>query len=121
MTGIRSLGEGDSRAHGQHESRNLLWLNWLLTILTVPVAIAVMLFAYGAALGVAGCPDDGCAHMGPGQFWFGVLAYGPPFVAAAAVVLAFASDDRPRAVWIPVVALTLLLADLAILAFTFRY
>lgn len=48
--------------HGRTRRRNILWLNWFLT---VPVAVEVLLCAYAAVLGVPGCPDEGCTHMRP--------------------------------------------------------
>ena len=96
------------------------WFNWLLALLTVPVAMAVMLFAFGAVMGLARCTEGACPHMGPGEFWFGVLAYGPPLVALTAIVGSFFTASRKHAVWVPVFALGLLLADLAVLAVTFR-
>jgi hypothetical protein len=97
------------------------WLNWLLSLLTVPVAIAVMLFAFGAVMGLARCTEaSSCPHMGPGEFWFGILAYGPPFVALVTIAASFVTASRGWGIWVPLLGLGLLLVDAAILAITFR-
>ena len=105
-------------AVGHHGSP--VWLNWVLALLTVPVAMAVSLFAFGSVMGLARCTSVGCQHAGPGEFWFGRLAYGPPFVALATIGLSFLTAARRHGVWIPVVGLAILLTDLAVLAVTFR-
>ncbi|SCX27860.1 hypothetical protein [Mycolicibacterium fluoranthenivorans] len=97
-----------------------VWLNWLLALLTVPVAMAVMLFAFAAVMGLARCTDGGCDHMGPGEFWFGILAYGPPVVAVVTIAASFYTASRKHAIWVPVAGLGLLFIDLAVLAITFR-
>lgn len=96
------------------------WLNWVLALLTVPVAMAVSLFAFGAVMGLARCTSTDCQHAGPGEFWFGILAYGPPFVALATIGASFVTASRRHGVWIPVGALGILLIALAVLAITFR-
>ena len=108
----------DVRSHPR--SGSPVWLNWLLALLTVPVAMAVSLFAFGSVMGLARCTSAGCQHMGPGEFWFWVLAYGPPFLALATLAVSFFTATRRHGVWIPIGALALLLTDLALLAFTFR-
>lgn len=104
----------------RHRGGSPLWLNWLLALLTVPVAMAVMLFAFGAVMGLARCTEAGCQHMGPGEFWFGILAYGPPFVAVVTIATSFFTASRKHAIWVPLAGLGLLLIDLAVLAITFR-
>lgn len=59
--------------------RDPVWVNSLLALLTVPVAILVVVFGFGQVTGLARCTDDVCRHLGPGEFWFGVLFYGPPW------------------------------------------
>ncbi len=105
-------------AVGHHGSP--VWLNWILALLTVPVAMAVSLFAFGSVMGLARCTSAGCQHTGPGEFWFGILAYGPPFVALATIGMSFMTAARRHGVWIPVGGLAILLTDLAVLAITFR-
>lgn len=97
-----------------------VWLNWLLALLTVPVSMTVVLFAFGAVMGLARCTEGGCPHMGPGDFWFGILAYGPPVVALATIAVSYFTAPRKGGIWVPVAGLGLLLIDLAILAVTFR-
>lgn len=96
------------------------WLNWLLALLTVPVAMAVTLFAFGAVMGLARCTEGTCPHMGPGEFWFGVLAYGPPFVALTTIAMSLFTASRRHAIWVPIIGLALLVVDMAVLAVTFR-
>lgn len=113
-----SRSTAPAAAAGHHGSP--VWLNWVLALLTVPVAIAVSLFAFGSVMGLARCTAVGCQHAGPGEFWFGILAYGPPFVALATIGVSSVTASRRHGVWIPVGALTILLVDLAVLAITFR-
>lgn len=94
--------------------------NWLLALLTVPVATAVMMFAFGAVMGLARCTERACPHTGPGEFWFGILAYGPPIVALVTVVTSFFTASRRHGVWVPLIALGLLFAAFGVLAITFR-
>ncbi|GAS93595.1 uncharacterized protein RMCC_0561 [Mycolicibacterium canariasense] len=115
-----STGVSAEKSVSERRGGSPVWLNWLLALLTVPVAMAVMLFAFAAVMGLARCTEGACPHMGPGEFWFGILGYGPPFVALAAIVASFFTASRKHAVWVPVVALGLLAADLAVLAITFR-
>lgn len=111
-----SVQKSDSGTRGGSPA----WLNWLLALLTVPVAMAVMMFAFGAVMGLARCTEGACPHMGPGEFWFGILGYGPPFVALATIVATFFTASRRHAIWVALFGLTLLLVDLAVLAITFR-
>ncbi|WP_431239781.1 hypothetical protein ACQ86B_09440 [Mycolicibacterium aichiense] len=97
------------------------WLNWFLALMTIPVAAAVMFVAFGAVLGIARCTDTAaCPHMGPGEFWFGILAYGPPLVALLTIVASAFAANRRYGIVVPLLGLGLLLADAAILAITFR-
>lgn len=96
-------------------------LNWFLALLTIPVAIAVTIVAFGAVMRVARCTGvAACPHMGPGEFWFGILAYGPPFVALATIAVSVITASRRRGVIVPLLGLGLLVADAAILVITFR-
>ncbi|PND58094.1 hypothetical protein CRM90_08855 [Mycobacterium sp. ENV421] len=97
------------------------WLNWFLALLTIPAAVVVMLIAFGAVMGIARCTDTAaCPHMGPGEFWFGILAYGPPVVALLTIVASAFAANRRYGIVVPLLGLGLLLADAAILAITFR-
>ncbi|MCV7018569.1 hypothetical protein [Mycolicibacterium aichiense] len=97
------------------------WLNWFLALLTIPVAAAVMFVAFGAVLGIARCTDTtACPHMGPGEFWFGILAYGPPVVALLTIAVSVVTASRRHGIVVPLVGLGLLVADAAVLVITFR-
>lgn len=117
---MNALGNSDLEVQPHNRGRSPVWLNWTLALLTVPAAAAVSLFAFGSVMGLARCTSASCQHMGPGEFWFGVLAYGPPFLALATLALSFFTATRRHGVWIPIGALALLLVDLVLLAFTFR-
>ena len=95
-------------------------LNWMLAVLTVPAALVVFIFGFAAAMSTDRCADVDCAHQGPGVVTFGVLWYGGPIVAMATVVASFFTAKRGWGILIPVAALTFLLADVAILNYTFR-
>ena len=97
------------------------WLNWVLALLTIPGAIAVMLVAFGAVMGVARCTSTtACPHLGPGEFWFGILAYGPPWVALVTIVATIFTARRRYGIVVPLVGLGLLVVDAAVLMITFR-
>lgn len=118
MEASTSTPVGDP-AVGRHGGRSVS-PNWLLALLTVPVATAVMMFAFGSVMGLARCTERACPHTGPGEFWFGILAYGPPIVALVTIVISFFTASRKHAVWVPLIALGLLLAAFGVLAITFR-
>lgn len=113
-------GRTDAPTKDERRQHSPVWLNWLLALLTVPAAISVSGFAFGSVMGLAGCESTGCRHMGPGEFWFGVLAYGPPVVALVVIASSFFTATRRFGLWIPVVGLALLLVDVLVLAITFR-
>ena len=107
---VPSTGDGSGRP----------WLNWLLAILTIPVAGFVTLCAFGAVMGLARCADYPCEHYGPNAFWFSVTAYGPLPVAVLAIAVSFSTANRKYGIWLPLGVFALLLTDLAVLLFTFR-
>lgn len=97
------------------------WLNWSLALLTIPAAITVMMVAFGAVMGVARCTNiTTCPHPGPGEFWFGILAYGPPFVALVTIAVSLFTARRRYGFVVPLVGLGLLVVDAAVLMITFR-
>ena len=97
------------------------WLNWFLALLTVPVAVLVMFAAFGAVMNVARCTDTAaCPHLGPGEFWFGILAYAPPFVALATIAASIFTASRRHGIVVPLLGLGLLVIDAAVLMITFR-
>ena len=100
------------------DKRVRLWVNWALALLTVVGAGVVMLFALGAVMSTAACSDKACPNLGPNGISFNALYYGAPVVAALVVVASFFTARRRWGFVIPVVALALLIGDVAILATT---
>jgi Na+(H+)/acetate symporter ActP len=101
-----------------HDTRVRLWVNWALALLTVVGAAVVMAVALGAVMSTAACNDKACPNLGPNGISFDTLFYGAPVVAAVAVVASFFTARRRWGFVIPVVALALLIADVAILVTT---
>ena len=101
-----------------HDKRARLWVNWGLALLAVVGAGVVMLVALGAVMSTAACSDKACPNLGPKGISFDTLYYGAPVVAALAVVASFFTARRRWGFVIPVVAIALLIADVAILATT---
>lgn len=97
-----------------------LWVNWVLALLTVPAAAVVLLFGLGAVMSTAGCSDKQCPNLGPGGIGFGVLFYGAPIVALVALVASIFTAKRRWGIVVPLCALALLIADVVVLAITFR-
>jgi len=93
--------------------------NWVLALATVPGAIAVVVFLYMQILGTAGCNKQACPRQGPGELGFTLIQYGAPAVAVIAVVLSFFTARRRRGIVVPAVAWLLLIAAVAVLAFSF--
>jgi cytochrome bd-type quinol oxidase subunit 2 len=94
-------------------------VNWVLALLTVPGAIAVVAYAYLQVLGTAACSDQPCPRQGPGELGFGVIEYGAPVVAVVTVALSFFTARRRRGIVVPVVAWLLLIAGAVVLAVSF--
>ncbi|MCU1695068.1 MAG: hypothetical protein JWR34_1131 [Mycobacterium sp.] len=95
-------------------------VNWVLALLTIPGAGAVVLYSYVQVLGTAACTGGGCGHMGPSESVFGLIMYGTPFVAGAAIALSFFTARHARGFVVPAIAWTLLVIAFVILAVTFR-
>lgn len=94
------------------------WVNWVLALLTVPAAAAVLIFALGAVMSTAGCSAGQCPNLGPGGISFGVLFYGAPIVSAVTIVLSVFTARRRWGIAVPLCALALLAADIIIVAVT---
>ena len=111
--------ERDGMADGstQHGSRTTL--NWVLALLTIPGAIAVVAYSYLQVLSTASCTLGTCTRVGPGEDVFGLIMYGTPVVAAAAIALSFFTARRPRGFLVPLIAWAILVIAAAILALTF--
>jgi hypothetical protein len=95
-------------------------VNWILALLTIPGAGAVVAYSYLQVLSTAACTGGACAQEGPSEFVFGLIMYGTPFVAVAAIALSFFTARRARGFVVPAIAWTLLVVAFAILALTFR-
>lgn len=100
------------------KTRLRLWLNWALAVLTVIGAGAAMAVALGAVMSTAACSDKACPNLGPHGISFDALYYGAPAVAVITVVLSFFTARRRWGFVVPVVALALLIADMAIVTIT---
>ena len=109
-----------SAESGEHKSghRGRLWLNWGLALLTAVGAGVTMAVALGAVMSTAACSDKACPNLGPRGISFDVLYYGAPAVAVLTIVLSIFTAKRRWGFVIPVTALALLIADIAILAVT---
>ena len=112
------LDPGAEAAGRDRSARVRLWLNWALAVLTVIGAGAAMAVALGAVMSTAACSDKTCPNLGPRGISFDTLYYGAPAVAVVTIVLSFFTAKRRWGFVVPVVALALLIADVAILAIT---
>ena len=97
--------------------RARLWVNWLLALSTILGAVVVQLFAMGAVMSTSACSAPNCPK--PSGFVYGLLTYGAPVVAVAAIVLSFFTARHRRGFIVPLVAWLLLILDVAILTATF--
>lgn len=103
----------------EDHTRTHVAANWAAALATSLGAAAVVLFAYMEVLGTAGCSDRTCAHLGPNEFGFTVITYGAPIVAAAAILLSFATARKRWGSVVPITAWILLIAAFAVLLATF--
>ncbi|MDT5207310.1 MAG: hypothetical protein QOD34_3946 [Mycobacterium sp.] len=97
--------------------RARLWVNWGLALLTAVVAGVVMAVALGAVMSTAACSDKACPNLG-GGISFDVLYYGAPVVAAVTILLSIFTARRRWGLAVPVTALALLIADVAVIVTT---
>jgi hypothetical protein len=104
------------RTEQPHRARAVL--NWALALSTIIGAAALVLLAYGKVMGTAACTADTCEV--PSEALFTVLLYGPPVVAALAVLLSFFTAKRPRGILVPLGAWALLVVDLVLLMVSFQ-
>ena len=102
---------------GRH-SRVRLWVNWILALLTIPAAAVVLVFAFGAVMSTAACSGKQCGNIGPSWLSPNVVFYGTPVVALAAVVITFFTARRRWGIAVPLIALALLGAEIAVVATT---
>jgi hypothetical protein len=113
----RDTRPAESHAGG-HGDRRRLWLNWGLALLTVVGAGVAMAVALGAVMSTAACSDKACPNLGPRGISFDTLYYGAPAVAVVTIVLSIFTARRRWGFVVPVTALALLVADMAILSIT---
>lgn len=102
----------------ERPNRARVVLNWTLALATILGAAALVVLAYGKVMGTAACTADTCEV--PSEGLFTVLLYGPPVVAAVAVLLSFFTAKRRGGIVVPVVAWVLLGIDLALLMTSFH-
>lgn len=121
VKGDASLDRGAPSAEPGSSDRSMrrrLWVNWALVLLTVVGAGVVMAVALGAVMSTAACSDKACPNLGPAGISFDVLFYGAPLVAALTIVVSFFTARRRWGFVVPVSALALMIADIAILTIT---
>lgn len=106
-----------TETHPDKAPRARLWVNWLLALSTILGAGVVQLFAMGAVMSTSACSSPDCPK--PSGFVYGLLTYGAPVVAVAAIVLSFFTAGHRRGFVVPLVAWLLLILDVAILTATF--
>lgn len=94
-------------------------INWLLAVLTVPAALAVVVYAYLQVLASAGCSGGACDQVGPSETVFGLIEYGTPVVAVVAVVLSFLTARSRYGIAVPMIALAIISAAAVVLYTTF--
>ncbi len=98
-----------------------VWINWALALLTIPGAIAVVIFQYIQILGTAACSDRNCPHLDSSPVGFVIIQYGSPAVAVATIVLSIFFAKRRFGFLVPVCAWTFLAVAVAVLIVTFRH
>jgi hypothetical protein len=111
-----TLPAGSDANDSRHRRR--LWLNWGLALLTAVGAGITMAVALGAVMSTAACSDKACPNLGPRGISFDTLYYGAPAIAVVTIVLSIFTARRRWGFVIPVTALALLIADIAILGVT---
>jgi hypothetical protein len=95
-----------------------VWVNWILALLTVPGAAAVLIFALGAVMSTAACSDRHCPNLGPDGIGFDVLFYGAPVISALAIVISLFTARRRWGIVVPLCALALLGGDILLIGVT---
>ncbi len=118
---VRNGGVGTASAAqnepGSH-SRVRLWVTWVLALLTIPAAAIVLVFAFGAVMSTAACSGKECSNIGPSWLSPDLVFYGTPIVALAAIIITFFTARRRWGIAVPLIALALLGAEIAVVATT---
>ncbi|WP_319454617.1 MULTISPECIES: hypothetical protein [unclassified Mycobacterium] len=109
----------DRGAESGHAHTGRAFANWILAVLSLVGALAVVAFAYLKVLGTAGCTDRMCDDLGPGETVFGLILYGTPIVAVVAILLSFFTARRRLGYVIPMIAWAVVLAAVVVLIVTF--
>jgi len=70
--GTQSAGTDDAGAAAEGPPHRLrLWVNWILALLAVPVAVLVLIFGIGTVMSTSGCSNHPC--QGPSGSVFALL------------------------------------------------
>jgi hypothetical protein len=93
------------------------WVTWVLALLTIPAAAAVLFYATGAVMSTAGCSGQTC--RAPGDLAFGVMFYGAPVVAVVVLAVSLFTARRRLGFLVPVAGLALLAIDAALIGGAF--
>ncbi|MDT5154431.1 MAG: hypothetical protein QOI01_6164 [Mycobacterium sp.] len=104
----------DQRPAGASRTQTIV--NWALALLTAVGAAALVVFAYGLALGTSGCSDQSCPHLGSADAVFGPVVYGAPVVSLIAIGASFVTARRRRGWVVPAIAWILLIIGAVLLA-----
>jgi hypothetical protein len=100
-------------------SRSRTTVNWVLVLLTIPAAAAIVILAYGAVMSTSGCSPGRCEHL-PSETQFSVLLYAAPVISAVAVLMSVLTARRPHGYLVPVIAWLLLIANVAAMMYGFQ-
>jgi hypothetical protein len=91
---------------------------WGLALLTAVAAGVTMAVDLGAVMSTAACSNKACPTLGPRGISLDTLYYGAPAVAVVTIILSIFTARRRWGFVIPMTALALLIAAIAILAVT---
>ena len=100
-------------------SRKQTVVNWVLALSTVLGVLLVEVYAFARVMGTAACSDQACPQHGPNEFLFGLITYGAPVVAVAAIVITAFTGRRARGWVVPTIAWALLIVAFVVLLATF--
>jgi hypothetical protein len=115
---MATIDEKQANESPRRDGRAKTWVNWVLAVLTIPAAAAVMFFATGQVMGTAGCSEQACT--GPSDVAFGVMFYGAPVVAVVVLAVSVVTARRRLGTLVPLAGFVLLAVDAALLAGAFH-